>query len=165
MYSARPGLLVISARRPYAIAVHGISVTPSTIQNTQNIDARIAITPSFPIARVMEEKSTSAESVESTISMRSESCEPIQGIRITLNPSAPAIPPIVLAAYTSPTSFPESCPADDAAASARGKLAPHNSAGGRIANTQRIRSSWKVNHGLFESSGLMGQLGSESATA
>jgi hypothetical protein len=46
---------------------------------------------------------------------------------------------------------------------ASGKLAPHNSAGGRMAQKHRTMSSWKVNQGLVVRRGLMGQLGSELA--
>src|SRR6185369_4179897 len=60
-----------------------------------------------------------------------------------------------------PTSRAESPSLVEAAASANGKLAPHSSVGGKIAQRQRARSTWKVNHGLVESSGLIGQKGSE----
>ena len=43
------------------------------------------------------------------------------------------------------------------AASASGKLAPHRNAAGRTAQQTRTRSSWKVNHGLGDSDGLIGQ--------
>src|SRR5579862_7756572 len=62
-----------------------------------------------------------------------------------------------------PTTRPESSSVVATAASASGKLAPHRIAGGRIAHRQRAISSWKMNHGLDVSRGLMGQYGSESA--
>src|SRR5882757_3071029 len=62
-----------------------------------------------------------------------------------------------------PTSRPES-PFALAAASASGKLAPHNSAAGMIAHRQRTISIWNVYHGLVESSGLMGHQGRELAS-
>src|SRR2546430_1905940 len=81
---------------------------------------------------------------------------PTQPIRTVLNPAAPTIAPTVLAAYTPPTSRPGSWPRA-AAASASGKLAPHSTAAGSTAQVQRIRSSWKLYHGLGDRSGLIGQ--------
>ena len=43
------------------------------------------------------------------------------------------------------------------AARASGKLAPHRHAGGRTAQRQRTRSSWKVYQGLGDSAGTIGQ--------
>src|SRR6185369_5555768 len=60
-----------------------------------------------------------------------------------------------------PTSCPGSPCSLAAAANARGKLAPHNSAAGSSAHKQRTMSIWNVYQGLVESSGLIGQYGSE----
>src|SRR6185437_322366 len=49
------------------------------------------------------------------------------------------------------------------AASANGKLAPHNTAAGRMAHRQRAQSIWKVNQGLVVSRGSIGQYGSDTA--
>src|SRR5258707_12629434 len=68
---------------------------------------------------------------------------------------------MVLAAYALPTQRPASWPGAATAASASGKLAPHKQAGGRIAQRQRARSNWKVNQGLWERKGLIGQYGSD----
>src|SRR5262245_17338879 len=75
------------------------------------------------------------------------------------------IAPTVLAAYTPPTSRPASCPRAATAASASGKLAPHRIVAGRIAQRQRTRSIWKLNHGLREIEGLIGQYGRDFASA
>src|ERR1017187_9779016 len=60
-----------------------------------------------------------------------------------------------------PTSRPGSPSSLAAAASARGKLAPHNSAAGSSAHKQRTRPIWMVYHRREESRGLMGQYASE----
>ena len=44
-----------------------------------------------------------------------------------------------------------------AAASASGKLAPHNTAPGRTANNARARSTWNVSQGLVERIEFTGQ--------
>jgi hypothetical protein len=75
------------------------------------------------------------------ISARCAFCVPTHGMTSVLNPIAPTIAPSVFAAYTPPTSRPGSWPRSAAAAKASGKLAPHNSAGGKIAQVQRNRSS------------------------
>src|SRR5262245_39301438 len=62
------------------------------------------------------------------------------------------------------TSRLESAWASAAAASASGKLAPHSSAAGRIAQRQRTTSIWNVYHGLVESSGFTGHQGRELAS-
>ena len=46
-------------------------------------------------------------------------------------------------------------------ASASGKLAPQRMAAGSIAHNERTRSSWKVNHGLLDVDGSIGQYGSD----
>src|SRR5690242_3930871 len=63
-----------------------------------------------------------------------------------------------------PTSRPESPSASAAAARASGKLAPHKSAGGMIAQRQRTMSIWNVYQGLVESNGLTGHQGRELAS-
>ncbi len=63
-----------------------------------------------------------------------------------------------------PTIRPASRPREATAARASGKLAPHSKAAGRMAQVERARSIWKVNQGLVESTGLMGQYGSELAS-
>ena len=70
--------------------------------------------------------------------------------------------PSVFAAYTPPTSRAGSWPREATAASARGKLAPHSTAGGRTAQRHRSRSSWMRYHGLDVSSG---RSASKGATA
>ena len=60
-----------------------------------------------------------------------------------------------------PTNRPGSPSSLAAAARASGKLAPHSSAAGSSAHKQRTMSIWKVYQGLVESSGLIGQYGSE----
>ena len=72
--------------------------------------------------------------------------------------------PMVLAAYTPPTSRPGSCPLAAAAARASGKLAPQRTAAGSTAHSARAISSWKLNHTLDEIEGLIGQYGSDSAS-
>ena len=79
--------------------------------------------------------------------------------------TAPTIAPTVLAAYTPPTSFAESCPGTATAASASGKLAPHRIAPGSITKMARIRSSWKLKTRLVEIDGLIGQYGSDDPVA
>ena len=54
-----------------------------------------------------------------------------------------------------------SCPLEATEASASGKLAPQRIAPGSIAQSARTRSSWKLNHGLVEIDGLIGQYGSD----
>src|SRR5512138_2953877 len=85
----------------------------------------------------------------------------MSGTMRRLTPSAPAIAPRVLAAYTPPTRRPGSPPRSAIAARARGKLAPQRIAGGRIAHRQRTISSWNVCQGFVVSIGLIGQYGNE----
>ena len=89
----------------------------------------------------MGAKTIRAEIVASAISRRWQSCVPIQGIRMMLKARAPKIPPTVLAAYTLPTRVPESSLRAAAAASAKGKLAPHRQAAGKTAHMQRMMST------------------------
>ena len=103
----------------------------------------------------------SAAAAASPISNRSAPAVPTAGTSSRLNANAPARAPIVLAAYTPPTSRPGSWPRDATAASASGKLAPHRQAGGKTAHRHRTKSSWNVYQGLGESSGRIGQYGSE----
>src|SRR5713226_5613129 len=77
----------------------------------------------------------------------------------TLNPTVPAIPPAVLAAYTEPTSLPASLSRPRRAAIASGKLAPHKQAAGRRASADRTVSNSKFNHGFSVRVGSMGQKG------
>src|SRR5437879_2643562 len=81
-----------------------------------------------------------------------------------LNARAPTIAPTVFAAYTRPTSRPGSCPGVATAASASGKLAPQRQAAGSTAHRQRTRSSCRLNQGLCDSRGLIGQYGSDEAS-
>src|SRR5215468_8327116 len=55
-----------------------------------------------------------------------------------------------------------SSPGLAAAASANGKLAPHRHVAGKMAHRTRMKSSWKLNHGLHASSGFIGQYGSDA---
>src|SRR5580658_7504050 len=92
-------------------------------------------------------------------------CVPTHGIRTMLNPTAPKIAPTVFAAYTSPTSAPLSCSLVAADASANGKLNPHSSAGGRIANRHIIKSTRNSRQGFVTARGLNGHDGIISDTA
>src|SRR5205814_10559511 len=87
---------------------------------------------------------------------------PAIGMIAMLKIKAPRIAPSVLAAYVSPARRPGSSPWTEAAAIARGKLAPHMRVAGSTAQKHRTRSIWKLNHGLVESIGFTGQYGIES---
>src|SRR5262249_18512644 len=87
------------------------------------------------------------------------------GIRKRLKARAPITEPAVFAAYTSPERLAGSSPGSAAAAKASGKLAPHKSVAGSIAQTHRTKSSWKLKKGFKESHGSTGQYGSEYANA
>ncbi len=82
-----------------------------------------------------------APAAEIASNTRSVCWVPMEGTSTRLTSNAPAIAPSVLAAYTPPTTRPESSPASATAAQARGKLAPQSSVGGRIAHRQRAMSN------------------------
>src|SRR6266545_7752625 len=91
------------------------------------------------------------------ISMRCASCVPKAGTISRLKMTAPITAPIVLAAYTGPTSRAWSPALGPTAASATGKLAPQKHAAGTTAMKARSRSIWKLNHGPEASAGSIGQ--------
>src|SRR5579884_1045049 len=105
-----------------------------------------------------------AAASETPIRTCSQERVPITGMSARLNASAPTIEPAVLIAYTSPDNRAGSSPGAAAAARPRGKLAPHNNVAGKMAQTQRARSSSKLNQGSSESHGSTGQKGSECAS-
>ncbi len=92
------------------------------------------------------------ENAATEINTRCDPCDPISGMKNMLNSERARDrsqrvggihPADQSAGILSPVSD-----SDDAAASASGKLAPQSSAAGKIAQTQRIRSSWKLNQML-----------------
>src|SRR5213078_3553458 len=107
---------------------------------------------------------SSADSAETMTITCSECDVPIQGMRMKLVTSDPAIAPTVFAAYTPPASRAASCSVVATAASASGKLAPHNTAPGSTTHRQRTKSSCIVNHGVVAIDGLIGQYGSDSVS-
>ena len=80
--------------------------------------------------------SSSPASADAAIITCCACCDPIQATSSRLAVNAPATAPMVLAAYTPPTSRPGSWPGSATDASASGKLAPQ-SAGGRQHDPQR----------------------------
>src|SRR5205823_9132523 len=102
---------------------------------------------------------TAAASADRPMIQRCAPCVPAIGTRARLKPRAPTMPPTVFDAYILPARRATSTSGLEAAASASGKLAPQRHADGSTAHAHLVRSSWKVNHGLGASSGLMGQYG------
>ena len=76
-------------------------------------------------------------------------------------PNAPMMAPSVFAANSRPTTCAWSPPKRATAASASGKLAPQRMAPGSTVQRQRAMSNWKLNHGLVEMDGSIGQYGIE----
>src|SRR5262249_3980782 len=60
------------------------------------------------------------------------------------------------------TSRAGSCPREATDASASGKLAPHRIAAGNTTQSDRTRSSWKLNKGVLEIEGSIGHQGNDS---
>src|SRR5512147_2496147 len=82
--------------------------------------------------------------------------DPTVGINHKLKASEPTIEPAVLMAQTRPAALAGSSPGAVTEAKANGKLAPHNSVAGKIAQVARTRSSSKLNHGSSDSQGSTG---------